>query len=292
MASQRVTGLFVGRSTLDIVYACAAFPQADSKVDAGFSYMSGGGPALNAAAAFAGLGGRARLCSVIGEGPLADWVRQDVGRHGVEIFDAARGEADVLPVSSIMLTGSSRAIINPPLPARAAAPDEVLERVRAVRPDIVLSDGHLPELALPLLRWARETGASTVLDGGSWKPWTAELLPFVDAAIVSSRFRPPPAGDGSDPLEQLSRRIGAVAVTDGPGPIRWRAGGASGDLQPPAVQAVDTLGAGDIFHGAFCWTFATGGDFRASLETAAEVASRSCAEWGPRAWIAGRAAET
>jgi sugar/nucleoside kinase (ribokinase family) len=278
-----LTGLFVGRSTLDLVYRCARFPDPDGKVDAAEGYVTGGGPALNAAVAFAGLGGRARLCSAIGAGPLADRARQDVGAYGVEVFDAAEGEEDVLPVSSVILTGASRAILNQPLPPRAPqVPGELLERIRAVRPSIVLSDGHLPELALPLLRWARSAGVPTVLDGGSWKPWTAELLPFVDIAIVSSRFRPPGAGDV---LAWLRRSIGAVAATDGPRPIRWSVGDASGEVRPPAVAAIDTLGAGDIFHGAFCHAFAGGLDFTQSLASAAEIAALSATSLGPRRWI-------
>ncbi|MGZ5947604.1 MAG: PfkB family carbohydrate kinase, partial [Caulobacteraceae bacterium] len=78
----------------------------------------------------------------------------------------------------------------------------------------------------------------------------------------------------------------AVAVTAGPGPILWRSGEGSGRIAPPTVEAIDTLGAGDIFHGAFCHAFAESGDFSASLARAAEVASLSCASWGPRAWIA------
>jgi sugar/nucleoside kinase (ribokinase family) len=318
--------VFVGRSTLDIVYGCARFPEPDGKVDAEVAYVAGGGPALNAAIAFAALGGRARLCSVVGQGVFADRARTDLNAHGVELEDAAAGEADVLPVSSVILTGPSRAIVNQPLPAGAAAPEhdgsgrnravagscsgildsgrvasgkpastfpqpalspERLERLFEPRPDVVLSDGHLPALALPVLRRARRAGVRTVLDGGSWKPWTAELLPWIDIAIVSSRFAPP---DAADVLDFLRTRVGAVAVTSGPEPVRWSAGEASGEVRPPAAEAVDTLGAGDIFHGAFCHAFAEGGgDFSASLASAAGIASRSCAFWGPRAWIAGRA---
>lgn len=279
-------GVFVGRSTLDVVYACEQLPDRDGKIDARSSYVVGGGPALNAAVAFAGLGGRARLCSVIGEGVAADWARADVGRYGVEVFDAAGGELDVLPVSSVFLTGSSRAIVNQPLPPRSGEPDgEILERLFATRPDIVLSDGHLPELAVPVLRRAREARVPTVLDGGSWKPWTPELLPLIDIAIVSNRFRAPADEGTSDPLALLHQTVAAVAVTNGPRPIRWSTGGASGELAPPAVEAVDTLGAGDIFHGAFCRAFADGGDFTTSLAAAADVAAGSCTTWGPREWI-------
>lgn len=284
MVEDRVTGLFVGRSTLDIVYACARFPGADDKVDAEAAYVTGGGPALNAAVAFAALGGRARLCSVVGEGLFADRVRADLNDHGVDLLDAGEGQADVLPVSSVILSGASRAIVNQPLPDRAAGlPAERLDRLFLPRPGVVLSDGHLPTLALPVLRRARETGVPTVLDGGSWKPWTADLLPWIDIAIVSSRFAPPGA---QDVLAFLRAQVGAVAVTSGPGIVRWSAGADFGELQPPAILAVDTLGAGDIFHGAFCHAFAATGDFSVSLGAAAEVASRSCRFWGPRRWIA------
>src|SRR6185312_12794448 len=217
-----VTGIFVGRSTLDIVYGCARFPEPDGKVDAEVAYVTGGGPALNGAVAFAALGGRARLCSAVGQGVFAERARADVEAHGVELEDVAVGEADVLPVSTVILTGASRAIVNQPLPVRAAGlSPEALERLFEARPGVVLSDGHLPELALPLLRRARAAGVPTVLDGGSWKPWTAELLPWIDVAVVSSRFVPPGA---ADVLGFLRRRASAAAITSGPGPIRWSAG--------------------------------------------------------------------
>jgi sugar/nucleoside kinase (ribokinase family) len=282
----RPTAIFVGRSTLDMVYACARFPEPDGKVDAEASYLTGGGPALNGAAAFAGLGGRAVLCSVLGEGPMADWVRQDARSHGVEVLDTAPGESGVLPVSTVILTGASRSIVNQPLPERAAEADPgLLDGLFRARPEIVLSDGHLPELAGTILRRARQAGVTTVLDGGSWKPWTAELLPWIDIAIVSSRFRPPPAQGMEDPIQLLRRSVGAIAITQGPGLILWSVGESAGEITPPKVKAIDTLGAGDIFHGAFCHAFACGMDFPASLEAAAAVASRSCESWGPRAWI-------
>jgi len=277
------TAVFVGRSTLDVVYACDRIPQADAKIDARAGYVASGGPALNAAITFAGLGGRALLLTEIGEGPLADKVRQDVLSHGVEILDAAAGAGEVLPISSIILTGASRAIINQPLAARAADPPGALvAQATQAGADIVLSDGHLPELALPILRWARGAGVPTVLDGGSWKPWTAELLAWIDIAVVSSRFRPPPAGGVSDTLELLRRSVGVAAVTNGADPIRWSSGEASGEIRPPAVAAVDTLGAGDVFHGAFCHAYASSRGFQASLAAAADKASRSVTQWGAR----------
>jgi sugar/nucleoside kinase (ribokinase family) len=74
-------------------------------------------------------------------------------------------------------------------------------------------------------------------------------------------------------------------MTAGPGPLCWSSGESSGEIRPPSVAAIDTLGAGDLFHGAFCHAYAVNRDFSASLAVAAETASRSTAHWGPRLWI-------
>jgi sugar/nucleoside kinase (ribokinase family) len=284
------TALFVGRSTLDIVYVCDRLPEADGKVDAQAGYVAGGGPALNGAVTFAALGGRARLLSPVGMGAMAEAARADIARHGVELLDAAPGQADALPISTVIVTGAARAIVNQPLPSSSAPTSAgVVDLLFAERPDIVLSDGHLPDLALPVLRKARAAGIPTVLDGGSWKPWSAPLLPLIDIAIVSARFHPPGAGQGpAAVLTHLRQTTGAAAVTGGSGPILWSAGDQSGEIVPPKVKAIDTLGAGDIFHGAFCHAFASGEDFPDSLTVGAEIASHACASLGPRAWIRPR----
>lgn len=59
-----------------------------------------------------------------------------------------------------------------------------------------------------------------------------------------------------------------------------------GRAETPRALVVDTLGAGDILHGAFCWSYLhSGGSFVASLGAAAQVASMSCRYLGTRRWI-------
>jgi sugar/nucleoside kinase (ribokinase family) len=76
-----------------------------------------------------------------------------------------------------------------------------------------------------------------------------------------------------------------VAITRGGGPIAWSDGSGRGAIHPPQVDALDTLGAGDIFHGAFCHYLAGGSTFVAALEQAARIAALSCTHLGTRAWI-------
>jgi sugar/nucleoside kinase (ribokinase family) len=148
--------------------------------------------------------------------------------------------------------------------------------------DVDLLDGHYPELALAV---ARGTEAPVVLDAGSWKPVLDELLPLVDIAACSAHFRAPEPG-----LHQ--RGVATVITTAGPGPVRWStADGSSGEVPVPAVEARDTLGAGDVWHGALAVAVTREPTVTDRIRFANEVAAERVRQVGPRSWttaIAGR----
>jgi len=98
-----MSGFFVGRSTWDLDFVVQAYPDEDTKVRADKLLSMAGGPGLNAAVVYAAFGFPATLYSVVGSGRLADAVREDVGGFRVRIIDAAPGQHDVLPVSSVVV---------------------------------------------------------------------------------------------------------------------------------------------------------------------------------------------
>ena len=77
------------------------------------------------------------------------------------------------------------------------------------------------------------------------------------------------------------------AITRGTNGVIWKDGGTSGEIPAVSVTAVDTMGAGDIFHGAFCHAYAPTGDFVEALNSANRIAARSCETAGTRAWMNG-----
>jgi sugar/nucleoside kinase (ribokinase family) len=81
--------------------------------------------------------------------------------------------------------------------------------------------------------------------------------------------------------------VQAVAITRGSGPVVWAVGEERGEIKVPQVQAGDTLGAGDIFHGALCYFMMNSVPWREALAHAAEVAAYSCRFFGTRAWMEG-----
>ena len=148
----------------------------------------------------------------------------------------------------------------------------------------VLVDGHHLPVAVPLAAAARARGITVVADAGSWKPGLEELLEHVDVLVASAGFRPP-TGDGLDALLALGPEW--VARSAGAGPVAWRsATGAVGQVCPPEVEVVDTLGAGDVLHGALLAEVGRHGvrDLPAALETAVTTASRSVCAAGVRGW--------
>jgi sugar/nucleoside kinase (ribokinase family) len=277
------SGLFVGLATLDVIQRVERPPGPDEKVIAKRADIAAGGPATGAALAFAALGGRATLLSSLGSGLLAGLVRDDLERHRVKVVDQARGTTDVAvsAVAIIDATGERSVVSRNAEDVEVSAPDDLEHRVDEA--DVVLVDGHHPQLALMAANHARACGVTVVLDAGSWKPVLTELLPLTTMAVCSSAFRLP--GGKPSPASLIEQGPEFVAVTDGPNAVRWYTRRRSGVVPVPTVTVRDSLGAGDTFHGAFAHALALGATPEDALRSAVEIASIRVTYVGPRSWM-------
>ncbi|TVR99718.1 MAG: sugar kinase [Rhodospirillales bacterium] len=281
-------GLFAGIVTMDLQFAVPGFPERNAKTYADAWAVAPGGPATNAATVFAHLGGAATLVTGVGRHPLTDFIMADLATSGIALVDLHAGQAVVPPIVSIISSrdnGDRTVITRRPDPVTTAPDPSILGAVDGA--DICLVDGFFLEAALALAARARDRGVPVVLDGGSWKEGLERLLALTDIAVVSERFRPPDLPAGTDVLTALHERFGCrrIAVTRGERGIRAFEDGHRFEVAAAPVAAVDTLAAGDFFHGAFCFAHATGQSFPAALAFAARVAGRSCAHFGTRAWL-------
>jgi sugar/nucleoside kinase (ribokinase family) len=287
-----MTGLFVGLCTLDIIQSVAHVPGPDEKVTALRQTVAAGGPAANAAVTFAHLGGDATLLTGVGAHPLAGGIRADLRLARVALIDVVDGDTAPPPVSSIMVTARSgaRSVVSINAAGRTLRPPADLDLLVSAA-QAVLIDAHHGELALAAARAARAHGRLCILDGGSWQDSTADLVPLVDVAVCSADFHPPGRPAVGETLDYLlDNGVSWAAITNGAGPVRWATPGTRGQVEVPAVTAVDTLGAGDIFHGAFAYALSgIGGigpdDFIAALQAGAAVAAYACQFFGTRAWM-------
>lgn len=277
-------GLFVGLVTLDIVYLVTELPQSNQKIIALQDSMTAGGPATNAAVTFSHLGDAATLLGAIGEHPSSQLVLADL--QSVAIADLMPNRTQAIPISSILVTESTgeRAIVSrnavQAQAAITAIPKDVLHGV-----EIVLIDGHQMAVGQVIAKQSKAQKIPVVVDGGSWKSGYEEILPYVDYAICSANFRPPHCSTFSELFNYLTAlNIPHIAITNGSQPIQYFHQGIVGQIPVPKIQPVDTLGAGDIFHGAFCH-FILRTDFLDALTQASTVAGQSCQSFGTRQWM-------
>ena len=288
--------LFLGRSTLDALYRLDRLPAEDTKAYAREFHAAPGGPALNAAITHALLGGEAMLISAVGGGPWAAPVRAEIEGHGIALLDLAAGTNFETPLTTVLINAAtgSRTILNPPLSAVWLTPlaeswEKSVPADWGAVPPVVLTDGFHLEETLPLLAACKAAGAAICLDGGSWKPGTAELATLLSVAICSERFAVPGIADEPKSLFAwfADRGVPCIALTRGARPILGWERGRRFEIEVAWVNAADTLGAGDVLHGAFAHFYAAGDDFEPALRRAAQIATLSCQSLGTQGWATG-----
>lgn len=277
--------VFLGLTTLDILNYLKSFPTSNEKVRAGEQLIFAGGPAANAAVACSALGTESVLITGLGNRQIAEMARQDLLRYGVELVDRTRRPEDLPVVSTIIVDESTgdRCVVYTS-PDSSILKDEVDYSPWLAGADLLMLDGYYLEAALVSVRQAKAMGMKTVLDGGSWKAGLPDILPYIDYAIISADFSPPGCQDTDSVVAYLQRfGIPNIAVSAGADPVRiWQQQYL--EVEVAATEVVDTLGAGDILHGAFCH-YVECGDFPQALAKATRVATVSCRYRGTRSWI-------
>jgi sugar/nucleoside kinase (ribokinase family) len=287
MQGESLCGLFVGLTTLDLIYRAQQPPTSNQKLVASDYTVAAGGPATNAAVAFSYLGGQARILSAVGRHPMTHLIQADFKQTQVEVWDLTPQREESPPVSSIIVTKGTgeRAVISinavRSQVTEAAIPPDCLQGV-----DIVLIDGHQMAVGRAIAQQARALSIPVVVDGGSWKPNFRTVLTLTDYAICSANFYPPGCKTWKAVVAYLTGLgVPYIALTNGSKPIYYRSSQAeSGQVEVPKIQPIDTLGAGDIFHGAFCYFILQQG-FVEALANAAKVAAIACQSFGTRRWL-------
>jgi sugar/nucleoside kinase (ribokinase family) len=245
--------LFIGQTYIDVTFLADQMPQGDEKSVASEYAVSFGGNAVTAAFCCAKLGITPDLIATVAE----DWLgnmfldmaaKYDVRLHGRRVEKSS--------LSFIMPKGGKRAIVRcrddlylTPYPALE------LGGCRALH-----LDGHQPDAALFYAQACRKAGILTSLDGGGLRTNTHELLSHIDVAMVAERFCQQMDKTPAQMLDYLkSRGCKIGGVTQGERGILWY--GENGETRllvapgVPVARVRDTSGAGDVFHGAYVFSY-------------------------------------
>jgi len=288
--------LCAGIIVLDEVFRVAEFPQADTKVEAKQHFIVNGGCAANAAVAIARLGGVAALAGPLGgpagEDDNGDLVLRALARENVDTSACQRvpGLSTALSAIFINARGERTIVTYREEGIAAATPDDPQALVAAA--DLVLADNRYPAFVTPICAAARARGVPVVLDGDKATVADDPLFRLASHIIFSSECLRATTGcdDLAAGLARIAERNGAfLAASDGPGDILFLDDGACRRVPVFAIDAVDTLGAGDALHGGFALALAEGQGEVAALRFGAVVAGIKCSRIGGSAGAPTRA---
>lgn len=279
-------GVFVGLSTIDLIYTVESLPSPNTKAVARSQELFVGGPATNAAITFSHLGSSAALVAAAGRHQLATIIKDELARYSIEFVELTPDNDEMPAVSSVWVDRVGRRSVVSVNTTRLTSSSPQVDAKILSNARLLLVDGHSMEACQAWAGAARSSGVLVILDGGSWKTGTDELLRFVDIAICSADFLPPDCVGEDDVIQSLQTHgVKHIAITHGAEPIRFLSDYSAGLIAVPQVDVVDTTGAGDVFHGAFCYYLVAGYDFADSLRAAASTASEACRYAGTRRWL-------
>ena len=278
--------LCVGHASYDLVFSVAHHPVEDEKISAEGFVSCGGGPAANAAVTVAKLGFEAAFAGFLGLDIYGEKHYQELLELGVHTNLIIRGSSPT-PLSTVLVKpDGKRALINykgETLPLSSGTID-----FSSVTPKVVLFDGHEPHLSNSLLERTQTENIPTVLDAGSVHEGTLALMESVDYLVCSEKFARQFAGDEEIALARLAEISPAVVITLGERGLIWRRGQDRGILSAFPVNAIDTTGAGDAFHGAFAAAVSCDMNWLDVLRYASAAGSLCCTKIGARSGLPSR----
>lgn len=282
----------VGLAVLDIVFGVETRPDRGRKTFADSMTVIGGGPAANAAVAVARLDGDARFIGRLGDDIVGDLIIDDFARWGVDASGVRRIPSVPSPVSSIVVEADGERTIVNHSDQRLFAPDDGVTPGDLTGVDAVLGDLLWPTGAISAMHAARAAGIPAVLDFDEAPRGPVGVVLTAPTHIIFSSPALAAVSGEQDPVPGL-RSVRAmtaswIAVTLGAGGVLWL-DETDESRQSPAfdVDAIDTLGAGDVFHGAFTLGLAEDRPIEEVIRRASAVAALKCTRFGGRSGIPG-----
>ena len=278
------TILCVGSTTVDYIFSVKSIPCEPTKVLAtDFSKVSGG-MAANAAIAIRRLGGSAHLWSVVGDDEHGTWLHAHLAAMSVDVSGVRTVTSKRTGVSAVLVDEHGEVLVCPYF-------DNIMGNALSWLPmkllpnyDVILLDPRWPDAVETVCEAAKSLGILSVLDAdvGDIEVLT-RLIPLVDIPIFSKAALQAVTGQSKVELglrkiaDSYGQTVGATAGANG---FYWCDGKSQHNIPAPNINAVDTLAAGDVFHGAFCLAIGEGMTMKSAAEFAVVTASMKCMKPG------------
>lgn len=279
----------IGYTALDYLGIVPHLPREDTKLEVRDFTIQGGGPTATAMVTLRRLGLTAAYVGKVGDDGFGVWMLEELRAENVDVESVVVEPGASSQFAFIMVDAATaaRTILWTRGTVSQLAPGEVdLDLVASAR--ALFIDDLEPAAALAAATRAREEKIPVLIDAGSLREGVRELLPLCDYIIASEHFAEQISGGTNlgKALEALAEfKPRAAAVTLGSQGCLAFAEGRYIEVSGFKVKAVDTTGAGDVFHGAYLFGVLQGWDaFRCCVFSNA-VAALKCRKLGGRAGI-------
>jgi sugar/nucleoside kinase (ribokinase family) len=277
--------LCAGIAVQDIIMRVQNFPAPGTKVAASEFIVTGGGCAANAAVTIARLDGRVAFAGPLGgsDDAVSNRILSDLAKEGVDCAGVERVDEGSASVSLILLDATGEKNI---ATRRGVNLDNVLPKDPArlvADANAVLVDNRFPEFVTAVCRAAQGHKIPIVIDLDQATKLDDPLLALGTHVVASTEalFGMTGSNDYEDALKTLSTHLSSfVAITDGPKGVYWLEGGGLRHLPAFNVDVIDSLGAGDAFHGGFTLALVEGRALPDILRFASATAALKCTKFG------------
>ncbi len=265
----------------------------DGKVQILEQMVQGGGPAATAGVAAARLGMKTGFVGVVGDDEHGARIRRDLESEGIYTgaMQIRKDCSSSIAYCWIEKATGKRSIAWARGNFAELTGDEVdPDLIRKAK--IVHFDGHNPQGAIAAAKVARKNGVIVSLDAGTLRPEIRELMPYVTILIASEDFARRYTGEND--LEKALLKLGengseVTGITMGSKGSMMLENGNAVYCPAFSIKAVDTTGAGDVYHGAFAVRYFETRDIRVSMRFASAVSALKCLKPGGRTGIPTRA---
>ena len=281
----------VGLNATDTLLLVSKYPEHGSKIAFEREILSPGGQVASALATCGKLGLRTKYIGAVGDDErgriqMASLTQAGINVDDVEIRAGCPNQSSYIVIDRS--TGERTIFWHRPECLRFDPAHITPEKIVCAR--MLHIDGHDTPAVARAARIARDHGIPVSVDVDNVYPGFDQVLPSVDYLIGSAEFPARWTGE-CDPFRALERiqnqyNMRVAAMTLGPDGALAREGGKF--LYSPGfvVNCVDTTGAGDVFHGAFCYSVLKGTTVWDALEFSNAMAALNCTQLGARGGIA------
>lgn len=285
------TVVLAGVAVIDFVLSVDDMPRRAEKYRALDAAIVGGGCAANAAVAVARLGGQAMLASRVGADPIGDMIVADLATEGVDCTLVKKFEEKRSSFSSIFVDKQGERQIVNFRDGTLSFDAGWLEQAMPSSFDTALADTRWPEGGAAVLKAARALSRPGVLDAEVPVHEAMESVALASHVAFSAQGlrELTGLGDLNEALRLAKKKAGGwVCYTDGTNGVTFLDGNKIRHVPAFAVEVVDTLGAGDVWHGAFALALGEGRSEADAILFANAVAAIKCTKFGGRAGIPTR----